>query len=313
MTRILVTGAGGYIGSRLVEHLAAQPDVELRAAVRRPVSYLPDGTQVTLDLLGDETAMAHACDGVDAVVHLAGANDAVAAADPARALGETIEASRRLAAAVVTAGVGRLVYVSTVHVYGARIVDGMVLTEELVPEPRTIYATARLASEHLVGAAATVGVEVVVLRLSNSVGAPAAPAVDRWTLVASDLARQAVRTGRLVLRTSGLQWRDFVALGDVVEVLGRAATSSRPDPGTYNLGSGTPTTVRGLAELVAERFEARSGRRPELVAPPGDDVPPERYRLAVDRLAAQGFRPATPLADAVDELVGFCIDNEDRL
>ena len=79
------------------------------------------------------------------------------------------------------------------------------LTEDLRPEPRSSYAISRLASEHVAATLAGGAADVVVLRLTNSVGAPVDPAVDRWTLVTNDLCRQGALTGRLELRSSGVQ------------------------------------------------------------------------------------------------------------
>lgn len=304
---IAVTGASGYVGSRLVATLE-QHDV--RALVRKRVDYLPEDRQHEIDLADGGAGLAEAFAGVEAVVHLAGLNEVVASQEPDRALAETAVASRHVATAARAAGVRRLVYVSTVHVYGARMADGAVLSEDVPPEPRSGYAVARLASEHLIQEGTAL--DTVVLRLSNAVGAPAAVGVDRWSLVATDLSRQAVASGTLTLRSSGLQWRDFIALTDVCRIVGAAAAGDVA-PGTYNLASGQPTTVRHVAELIQDRVEARTGTRPELVAPDHVGPVPDAYRVAVDRLAAQGLAADTPLVDAIDELVGFCIDHAPEL
>ena len=156
-----------------------------------------------------------ACAGAGAVVHLAGEDEVTAAREPERALGGTLLAAQRLAAACRAAAVPRLVYLSTVHVYGARMTPGAVLDEQLRAEPRSAYAISRLACEHALAAALAPDTELVVLRLTNSVGAPADAAVDRWSLVVNDLAREGAREGTLTLRSDGSQWRDFVALTDV--------------------------------------------------------------------------------------------------
>lgn len=307
MTLVAVTGAGGYVGGRLVRELVARPGVQVRALVRTVRPWLDGADQMEVDLVADDVARAF--DGVDAVVHLAGANEAVAAGQPDLALSDTVVAARRVAAAAAVAGVGRLVHVSTVHVYGASIVPGAVLAEDTATEPRSIYAIARLASEHLLAAA---GLPVTVFRLTNSVGAPVDASVDRWTLVANELCREAVLHGTVTLRSAGAQWRDFVALSDVVAVLASAATMPGAFAGTYNLGSGTPTTVRMLAQVVQDVVEHETGHRPGLQAPPPEDPAPA-YRVATDRLRACGHHADGALVGAVAETVRFCLDHKEHL
>jgi UDP-glucose 4-epimerase len=277
------------------------------------VGYLRADAQVEIDLSSEGPELGHALEGAGCVVHLAGHNEVVASQEPDRAMAETLAAARHVARTAAEVGVPRLLYVSTVHVYGARMVDGAVLDEATTPEPTSPYAIARLASEHLMAEAAASGVEVVVLRLTNAVGAPADVAVDRWTLVASDLCRQAVRTGELVLRSSGQQWRDFISLGDVCAAVRRGAEPGAVPSGTYNLGTGTCHTILELAGLVQDRFEARTGRRPALRTAPAEQPAPGPYTVSVDRLAAAGWRAGARLTDAVDELVAFCLDHEDAL
>jgi len=206
---------------------------------------------------------------------------------------------------------------STVHVYGRRIQGGVTVTEDMRPEPQAPYAIARLASEHLVAGLAPAGVEVVSLRLTNSLGAPADPSVDRWTLVANDLCRQGALDGRLELRSSGSQWRDFIALADVHAAVTAACGLDEPDlaAGTYNLGSGTSMTVRELAGLVAEAFERVTGTRPGLTAPALEPEAerPEPYTVSVERAAERGFRATTAVAAAVEDTVRFCVEHSDAL
>lgn len=309
-----MTGAGGYIGGRLVEPLRAA-GWDVHGVVREPTPRL-DIEQTVCDLAhADRDALIGACDGAETIVHLAGENEVAAAREPASALASTLVAAENISEACAAAGVKRLVYMSTVHVYGERMQPGVTLTEEMRPEPRSAYAISRLASEHVAASLARGNYELVILRLTNSVGAPDDPSVDRWSLVANDLCRQGALEGRLTLRTSGLQWRDFVALRDVCDGITSACRAVDPilRPGTYNLGSGHPTTVRGLAGMIQSAFEQETGTRPELVAPPPDGDAPEPYRVSVELAARDGLSLHGRLEDAVQETVRFCLDYREDL
>ncbi|MEA2160105.1 MAG: UDP-glucose 4-epimerase [Solirubrobacteraceae bacterium] len=314
MTKALITGAAGYVGGRLVQSLTGA-GWEVHALARESADRL-HVPQTVCDLANADAvpALARACEGVDTVVHLAGENESLAARQPAAALAGTLVSTERVSEACATAGVKRLIYMSTVHVYGARMTPGATLTEDMRVEPRSAYAISRLASEH-VAAALAGAYELVILRLTNSVGAPDAACVDRWTLVANDLCRQGALTGRLQLLSSGTQWRDFVSLSAVCSAITEACQGqdSSLAPGTYNLGSGVPRTVRDLAEMIQDTFERETGRRPPLQAPEPEVDPPGPYNVSVQRALSGGLRLDTPLQDAVTETVRFCLDHREEL
>lgn len=299
---LAITGAGGYLGSRLAVALS-EAGADPRALVRSTVPWLAPADQRVIDLLGPPDDLAGALQGCRAVVHLAGHNEVVAAREPDRALAETVVAARHVARSAAEADVERIVFVSTVHVYGAALAPGSVVDEDVAPAPRGVYAVARLAAEHLVAE----GPDPVVLRLTNAVGAPVHPDVDRWTLVAAELCRSAIETGSLELRSTGQQWRDFIGLADVVRAIGWCTSPADLPAGTYNLSSGRPTTVRALAALVQDRVEQRTGRRPALVAPTPTEADPEAYVVSPDRLRSAGFTAEQDLADAVDEIIELCL------
>lgn len=298
---IAVTGAGGYVGGRVVQQLRSNGHTVLPLA-RRPVSWMPDAR--LLDLAqSDVGVIADALEDHAAVVHLAGASEVSASRDPDGALAETVAATRRVGQAAAQAGIPTFVYLSTVHVYGAALERDSVVDELSLPAPRHPYAVARLASEHLAAAA---GLDsLVVLRLTNSVGAPVDPRVDRWTLVANDLCRRAAVGAPLRLTSSGRQWRDFVDLGDVCRSIAGAAAGHVP-PGVYNLGSGRPRTVLELAEVIAAVAAETGGSRPVIEAPPHTGPRPAQVRVDVSLLAQHLPSPAVPLEDSVRELIDLC-------
>jgi UDP-glucose 4-epimerase len=304
VTTVLVTGAGGYIGQRLVARLVDE-GVGVRALVRRPVPW-PEGVdEVVGDLVDDAGVAAKAVAGADLVVHLAGANEAAMGSDPDRAIASTIAAAEQ----VIAASPQRVIYLSTIHVYGDALHDGAVVDESTHAVPLHPYAAARLACEEVFERS---GVPTLRFRLTNGVGAPRRPDVRRWSLVANELCREGALSGRMTLRTSGAQWRDFIALRDVESIV-VALIDRSFESGLFNLGSGHSVTVRSLTGLIADSFESVGEPRPELVAPPLPDEVPGAYRVDVSHLAELGLAVTTPLGDAVDETVRFCLTHREDL
>jgi UDP-glucose 4-epimerase len=299
---LVVTGARGYVGGAVVAAAVRRGDLSTTALVRRPAPWLHCDVLRTQDFAD---GLARSTAGAAAVVHLAGPDQAAVTRSPEAGIAETVEAGRLVAEACEAAGVRRLVYLSTVHVHGDAVAGGEELTESRVPIPSSPYGVSRLACERTITEACQ-NTEVVVLRLSNAVGAPAADAIDCWTLVANDLCRQAVETGQLRLLSAGGQSRDFIALRDVADLVLNAASGSVLDPGLYHVGSGTATTIRGLAELVRERAERVGISVSGIVAPvdSGQSGPPVRF--VIERLSAAGWAPQVSIEEALDETLEFC-------
>ena len=232
--------------------------------------------------------------GCDAVLHLAGANEVVAAEDPDAAVRDTIVGARHVAAAAADEGVARLVYVSTVHVYGAALVEGAVVSESTVPAPTGIYGLTRLASEHLLSAQAARDEQRGRHpsphqrggRTRRARGRPLEPRRQRPLPTGGERRPSASSAPRR------LQWRDFIALADVVALIGSALTPGGLPGGTYNLGSGTPMTILDLAALVQDAIEEHTGSRPPLDAPAATAVRPDAYHVDIGRLAALGWKPS---------------------
>jgi UDP-glucose 4-epimerase len=305
MTTVLVTGAGGYIGQRLTERLLLDGHI-VRAQVRTPLPWPPGVEEVVGDLVTDPTFARQIAQNIDVVVHLAGANEVSMAEHPETAYAQTVVAAERVAAS----GVQRAVYLSTVHVYGDSLRPGALIDEGSPTSPTHPYATARLACEGVFESSA---VPTVSFRVTNGVGAPMRPETPRWSLVANELCREGVTKGRVTLRTSGVQWRDFIPLRDVEQAVSRLLGRPSFPAGIFNLGSGTSFTIRGLAALVQDSIEGFGQPRPELSAPLPPSNAPGPYRVDIGALERLGLAGHTPLRTAIDETVRFCLDHRASL
>lgn len=312
MKRILVTGGLGYVGGRVATALAADSNYQVvlttRSQAIAQVDWLPQAEVISLDLMSNQDCL-RACQGIDTVVHLAALNEIESGKDPQQALQVTGLGSLKLLQASQSAEVSRFIYFSTAHVYKAPLVG--TIDETLVPRPAHPYAITHKAAEDFVLAAGDrTPINTLVIRLSNGFGAPTHADVNRWTLVANDLCRQAVTSGKLTLKSPGLQWRDFVALEDV----GRAVHHFlSPDidwgNGIFNLGGDSPLRIIDVAEIIQQRCQQVLGFTPEIQRPepkPGETSEVLNYR--VDKLKATGFVLQGSINQEIDATLKLCKD-----
>jgi UDP-glucose 4-epimerase len=308
--RVLVTGSRGYLGGRISAHLQETGEFALRLASRaRPETAASASVErVAMGELARPDLLDAACAGVTHIVHLAALNEIDSERDPERAVEINVSGTLRLLQAARRAGVSRFLYLSTAHVYGAPLAGH--ITERSPTRPVHPYAITHRAAEDFVFAEASrSSMEPVVIRLSNAVGAPASASVERWTLLVNDLSRQVVTDGRMVLRSAGLQQRDFIPMTDVARAVAhflQLRTESLGD-GLFNLGGGTSFRVIDVAERLAARAEPILGFVPEVSRPsPRDGEVVQMLEYGIDKLLGSGFVPEGDLDQALDETLRFC-------
>ena len=290
--RVLLTGAAGFIGSRVAGVLrAAGHDVvavdALLPAAHGPNPLLPSGCH-RVDV-GDAEALAPLMDGVDLVCHQAAMVGAgVDAADAPAYGGHNDFATTVLLAQMFAAGVRRLVLASSMVVYGQGhyacpdhgLIDplprrradldagifehrcplcGLDVTWRLVNEdaalrPRSLYAASKAAQEHyaLAWSEATGG-SVVALRYHNVYG-PGMPRDTPYSGVAAIFRSALEKGGPPRVFEDGAQMRDFVHVDDVaVANLAAVSLSAERDGFTsFNVCSGRPISILEVATALCD-------------------------------------------------------------
>jgi UDP-glucose 4-epimerase len=303
--KILVTGAAGYIGGRLVKHLE-EKCYQVRTTDLKDNSLLGFPEHYALDLLAATAEeITNLCSGIDIIVHLAALNEVDSLARPLDAVSVNVIGSLRLLQGAKNCGVRRFVYLSTAHVYGE--LKGKV-SEVTCTRPTHPYSITHrafesfLESDHLAGR-----IEGVSLRLSNSFGYPTNSAADRWTLIVNDLCRKAVQGEKLVLRSPG-QVRDFVTLQDAVMGIEQAVGMEKEalGDGTFNLGGDSVLSMLEMAKIIAGVCYEEMGFLPEIEY--AEELVGERQEFAYlsDKLKAIGYCPQNEIRQEIAGLLRYC-------
>jgi len=242
--RILITGAGGFVGGHLLPKLAAA----FPAATLLPAAF---------DLRDPAAIDAGIRDAApDVVIHLA-AISAIPAArqEPDAAWTVNLDGSRRLGQAILThAPDAFLLYISSADVYGASFLSGLPLDEAAVLAPMNVYGATKAAADLTLGAMAADGLRVVRLRPFNHTGPGQS---DQFVVaaLAHQLARIAAGRQPPVLNVGNLDsQRDFLDVADVCAAYIACIThQDRLPPGTIlNIASGQPRRIGDILEDLVQ-------------------------------------------------------------
>ncbi|MEV0261825.1 NAD(P)-dependent oxidoreductase [Streptomyces sp. NPDC050617] len=240
--RILVLGAGGFLGGHTARQLRALPGARVTGGGRTPARTPDDG--LTVDLAtADGPAFADALRALapDTVVNCAGATGG----SPVHLAGANARGPAFLCAALQEAApAARLIHLGSAAEYGAP--DGPRPSAETDPaRPLGLYGATKLAGTLAVTESP---LDAVVLRVFNPIG-PYAPETTLPGRLAAEL-RRAGPDGTVAVGDLSA-CRDFVDARDVARAVVRAATAPGPLPRLINIGGGAARPARDLAQGLA--------------------------------------------------------------
>jgi UDP-glucose 4-epimerase len=289
VTRVLVTGGSGFIGSHVVDKLA-DAGIEPRIYDLRPsLHHEPGSVESVIGDLFDGDRLRTAMEDCDAVVHLAAYADVgVVAEQPVGAE----ECNSRGTLAVLEAARAthtRVVYGSTIWVYGASG-DGVIDEDSSLGLPDHLYTASKLAGEMYCNSYGELyGVPCTILRFGIPYGPRARP-----TAVIPIFVSKALKGEPLTIAGDGMQTRRFVYVEDLAEGV-VAAVERGADKRVYNLAGDETVTIRELADVVSELIDDT-----EVIHTPGRGGDFGGAVISNERAAQElGWRASTPLREGI--------------
>lgn len=293
---ILVTGGAGFIGSHLVETLAADNDVVV-------VDNLSGGRREWVDdratlIEGDvrnEQTVARAVDGVDLIFHQA-ANVSVqrSVEAPVESHETNVDATLRLLEHARNED-ARFVFASSAAIYGTP--EAVPIDESDPKRPTSPYGAEKHAADQYCRLYHDLyDVETVALRYFNVYGPRQRG--GQYSGVIDVFLDQADRGEDITVHGDGAQTRDFVHVDDVVAANCLAAVNGTLGE-AYNVGTGDSISIRALAELVRETTETTS----DIVHVDAREGDIEQSRPSIEKIqAGLGFEPRRSLDTELETL-----------
>jgi len=317
--RILVTGGSGFIGSHLTEHLLRNGHQvvvvdDLSTGSRNNLGDVAShpSLEVIVADLGDAALVRRACEGVQAVYHLAAAvGVALIAKQPTQTIHRNIFPTQLLLDEVRRQHLeGRsiaLFLASTSEVYGKNPKsiwnEGDDLVFGATTKPRWSYGASKAIDEFLALACVREhGMKVVIGRFFNVVGPRQTGA---YGMVLPRFVSAAISGGPLVVHDDGKQERCFAHVSDVVRAITTLMQTESAFGRIYNIGSDQPISIFEMARRVIEIVNPRASLEFQSYADAYDhDF--EDVRRGVPDLTrireAIGYRPQYSLDDIIRDV-----------
>jgi nucleoside-diphosphate-sugar epimerase len=312
VTRVLVTGGGGFIGSNLVRALLERGD-EVRV-----LDNFSTGNRANLADVGGHVEIVegdlrsyervHAAVRTVELVFHQGALPSVprSVQDPLTTTAVNVEGTLNVLLAARDEQVRRVVFASSSSVYGNT--GTLPRTEDQLPAPISPYAVAKLAAERFCASFSSVyGIETVSLRYFNVFGPRQDPA-SQYAAVVPRFIRAIAAGQPVTVYGDGEQSRDFTFVANVVDANLRAAAASEARGEIINVATGGSETVNTLADTVGALLGKPAQKRYE-PARPGDVRQSWADIGAARRLL--GFEPSVGFEDGLRRTIESLLAKED--
>ena len=291
--QVCVTGGSGLIGRSVIERLSLLGPARIASFGRTSAVDTPRTVVSMTGDVCDPVSVAAAVNGCSVVIHLA-ANKRRSGNDGADHTRPNVDGTGSVLRACAAAGVEVILYTSTAYVYAQD--DRSPIDETQPTAHASSYASSKLAAERLMQQhAQRQGARILIARLANVYGSEP----DPDTVIGRGV-RQALETAIVFRDLSPV--RDFIHVRDAAEALVRLAPHAAADCPIVNVGTGVGTSVREVAEIVAD-WAARTHDRPRIEAE-RHHSPAYMDRLVLDnrRLhALTGWSPEIPLTEGVNQ------------
>ena len=257
--RILISGASGYLGSRICKELKKKHHII--ALTRNPDKFNYFNEKIADEIITlkrfDNNFLEKVVDSKPEIfIHLISLDSSASNSNPLSSfdvnVGNTFKLLNHLKDSKT---LKKFIYFSTIHVYNSSLKKIDELTK---PNPNNFYSLTHFLSEEIINYFnKEANFKCINLRLSNSYGEPVFENENCWKLVVNELVKSANEKKIISLNGEGLTTRDFIHYSDICDAINKLIIldNSKFNHNTYNLSSGNSLLLIELAESINKEFK----------------------------------------------------------
>lgn len=309
MSKILITGVAGFLGSHLADALIKEGhevygiDNLSGGDLKNVPAFLEDFMTGDAGNLVNMTIM---CEGMDIVYHCACMpHEGVSMYSPKFVGDSVFSVSMAVASAAIENRVKRLVYLSSMARYGTQIRTPF--TEKMWPQPQDPYGIAKFASEQAIKVLCEAHGMEHVIAVPHSIIGPRQKYDDPFRNVAAIFINLMLQGRSPAIYGDGLQTRSFSYIDDVVEPLIRMGTQDGIDGEVFNIGpDGNDMTILELYAMCARL----TGFEGKVISLPGRPGEVKHASCSADKARhVLGYKPVTSTEEGLRKMVEYIKKN----
>jgi UDP-glucose 4-epimerase len=300
--KILITGGFGFVGSLLVRHFLKK-GLEV-VVLEHPDALIPNNFEnieiLRADIISEYSMGLVQCSGVDAVLHLAAQSSGPRSyAIPVKDVQMNVLGTLNVINWCLGNDVEKLLFASSFVIYGDHP-NREVLDEEVNCRPKSVYATSKLACEHLLNCyAQPKGIKWNSLRMYNVYG-PGQDITKSDQGVVGIFMNMLINSDVIHIKGSLARFRDLIFIDDVIQGWDKCLFSDKYNQ-AFNLGTGVKTTYETLINSLANVLD-KSDRLSinEQAGTPGDMLGCVADITKIK--SALGFQPKVKLEEGLEKM-----------
>ena len=310
--KILITGGLGYLGGRIADFLKRKhPELTIILGTSKEILEVPSWAKsfqiVRLNVCDKTTIDEAISSNLYAIIHLASLNEHESFSNIQFAWEVNALGTQSLLSIANQKQVQKFIYFSTFHVYED---CQKMITEKSPTKTHHPYAATHRAAEDMVRFYHhSQGMDTLTLRLSNGFGYPMDLGVSRWTLVFNDLCRQAVTSGKMIIKSSGKQHRDFICLHDVASAVDHFLYKNVKTwgDGLFNLGGDCSLSIVDVANKIGSIFKKKYGSSiPIEIQGNDDETTYNSVKFDINKLKNTGFFLTGNIDHEIERTLSLC-------
>ena len=296
---ILITGGTGLLGGRLVEFFSKTNNVKSTSRKRKNKFLHIDWKSLK--------NINKICKNVDVIIHAAGPSYKDCVKNPKSANNFYSNVTKEFIKSASISKVKLFIFISSTQVYKNNKYQIMENHKSYSNHP---YAKANLIGERKVlNEIKEDSMKRIILRISNGAGCPVEKETRCWHLATNDLCKKAITTKKILLKTNGKQYRNFIPISEICRVIkfiiGRKISNKK---NIINIVSNKPQKLIDIAKIIKLRYQKIFKKKIEIIKSKKKDN--KKYvSIKSNFLKNNNLNISSNLINEIDQLLRFCKKN----